>query len=59
MAIVSNFSKLIIDPSLPICNSNLIKAFWDKDQNNEDPQLISINKNYRLWERLSEMYLEY
>ena len=58
-AIVTNFSKLIIDPSVSICNSNLIPIQWNSDNIKDELNMISFNKNHRLWDRLSEMYLEY
>lgn len=54
MAVATNFSKIIIDPSVNICQANLIKTKWANGQD------ISINENgFRLWERLSDSYLEY
>ena len=55
MSILSNFSRLVIDPSLPICNSELIRNHYLE---NETPVSINID-GYRLWERLSDFYLEY
>lgn len=55
MAILSNFSRLVIDPSVSICNSEIVRNHYI-----EDNEPISINYNgYRLWERLSDFYLEY
>jgi predicted N-formylglutamate amidohydrolase len=59
-AVLSNFSKLIIDPSAPICNQDLIKLFYKTKS--EDGELLEVtinNQGYRLYERLSESYLEY
>ena len=54
MAVASNFSKLIIDPGQPISSAELIRTQW------EDGSPISFNADgYRLWERLSDYYLEY
>ena len=55
MAILANFSRLVIDPSVPICNSEIIRNHYL-----EEDLPVSINiDGYRLWERLSDFYLEY
>ena len=55
MAILANFSRLVIDPSVPICNTEIVRNHFV-----EDDLAISINiDGFRLWERLSDFYLEY
>ena len=53
---MANFSKLIIDPSVPIINNDLIPQTYKSD-----PTLpISFNaQGYQYYERLSGYYLEY
>lgn len=36
MAICTNFSQLLIDPSQPIINNNLIRTYFDQDQINKE-----------------------
>ena len=61
MAVLTSFSKLIIDPSLPMCNHHLVRQFYQQlDEETKSQVPISFNSNgYRLWERLSSFYLEY
>lgn len=54
LAVCSNFSKVIIDPSLPLCSPHLVRTHW------ADGTPVSFNNDgFRLWERLSDFYLEY
>ena len=60
MAVLTNFSKLLIDPAVPICNKDLIKLFFNSKDENGELMDISLNRNgFRLWERLADSYLEY
>lgn len=60
MAILTNFSKLIVDPAVPICNQDLIRLFYNTKDDQGEPLEISVNqKGFRLWERLADSYLEY
>lgn len=55
LGVFANFSKIVIDPSLPICNLELVRTHYKSED-----LPISINASgYRLWERLSDFYLEY
>ena len=54
LAVCSNFSKVIIDPSRPVSSPDLVPTHW------ADGSPISFNYDrFRLWERLSNYYLEY
>lgn len=55
MAVLTNFSKLIIDSSHPICSRDLIVSHY----RSEDLPVSFNCEGYRLWERLSDFYLEY
>jgi predicted N-formylglutamate amidohydrolase len=56
MAAMANFSRLIIDPSLPLISNDLIPATY-----RSDPSLpVSFNANgYQFYNRLSGFWLEY
>lgn len=57
LAVMSNFSRLIIDPTKPITDSHLIRSHY-RNPDHETP--VSFNsQGYRLWERLETFYLEY
>ena len=60
MAVLTNFSKLLVDPAVPICNQDLIRLFYNQKDDNGDLKEISLNNSgFRLWERLADSYLEY
>jgi predicted N-formylglutamate amidohydrolase len=55
LGVLTNFGKLVIDPSLPITSQDLIRTEYLSE---ELP--VSFNHTgFRLWERLSDFYLEY
>ena len=56
LGVLTNFSKLLIDPSVPICNERLVRVVYDSDQT----QLVSFNSNeYDLESRISKFYSKY
>ena len=60
MAVLTSYSKLIVDPSLAIVNLNIVRQFYQlKDEETNLQVPISFNSHYRLWERLSSFNLEY
>ena len=60
MAVCTNFSKMLIDPSLPIINNKLVRMCFDQVEGLNHVEPIEFNKNgFRFWERLSDSYLEY
>ena len=57
LAVMGNFSRLLIDPSKPLTDLNLIRTTY-KAPENDIP--VSFNsQGYRLFERLETFYLEY
>ena len=57
LAVMGNFSRLLIDPGKPLIDSNLIRTRY-RSPDNEIP--VSFNASgYRLFERLETFYLEY
>ena len=55
VGVLTNFSKLVIDPSLSIINQELIRTQYKS----EDLPVSFNHTGFRLWERLSDYYLEY
>jgi hypothetical protein len=58
---MSNFSKLIIDPSKPLTSRDLVRDKYSTiNPRSGKPYPISFNKDgYRIYERLEFYYLEY
>ena len=58
MAVLSNYSKAIIDPSLPLHSEDLVKLVY---HHTEDQMPIVFNKDYRadLQARINDFYAVY
>jgi len=61
LAVLSNFTKLYVDPAKPLLDSNLIRHHyqWQRDENGAPVPVSFNNQGYRLYERLENFYLEY
>ena len=56
MGVMTNFSRLLIDPGVPICNEKLVRVVYDSDPT----KLVSFNsQEYELELRLSSFYSKY
>ena len=56
LCIMTNFSKLLIDPGLPLCSEKLIRTVHDSDQST----IVSFNSNkYDLDSRITTYYTKY
>ena len=60
LAVMTNFTKLLIDAAKPLTSKELIRHYY-KEVGIDGKQIpISFNnQGYRLYERLSNFYLEY
>ena len=61
IAVLSNFTKLYIDPAKSLLDSQLIRSHYQNQLSPENKPLpVSFNsQGYRLFERLENFYLEY
>ena len=56
MGVLTNFSKLLIDPGVPICNEKLVRVVHDSDPT----KLVSFNSHeYDLESRIDKFYSKY
>jgi len=56
MALLGNYSKLLIDPSLPLANDNLVRVAYKSDP---DQPVTFNDEGYLLSERVVKFYVEY
>jgi predicted N-formylglutamate amidohydrolase len=60
LAIMGNYTKLLIDPAKPLADYNLIRTMYQWADDDEKGIPVSFNnQGYRLYERLENFYLEY
>jgi predicted N-formylglutamate amidohydrolase len=71
LAVLSNFTKVYIDPAKPLVDSQLIRTYYQWIKRSEGDQIgddsldddrlpVSLNcQGYRFYERLNTCYLEY